>query len=80
MSGHKINDLLILQLQMCESNDGCLEKKCLNQKSNQIIKFENLSLALLTTLFCFFLKQFKLPKTNKGEGINQLYWCTFVFL
>lgn len=40
MSGHKINDLLILQLQMCESNDGCLEKKCLNQKSNQIINFE----------------------------------------
>lgn len=54
MSGHKINDLLILQLQMCESNDGCLEKKCLNQKSNQIINFENVSLALLTTLFCFF--------------------------
>lgn len=38
-----------------------------------------MSLALLTTLFCFFFKQFKLPKTNKGEGINQLYWCTFVF-
>lgn len=56
MSGHKINDLLILQLQMCESNDGCLEKKCLNQKSNQIINFEKRVPRTANNFVLFFFK------------------------
>lgn len=65
MSGHKINDLLILQLQMCESNDGCLEKKCLNQKSNQIINFEKRVPRTANNSVLFFLSNLSCQKQTK---------------